>query len=352
MKLALADLKLGIDEVDVTVLEEPIKGFLGIGAKLAKVRVEKKEMFSADDGKSAKNLDEYPDENADAGAAPVSADKKPSKGIIRDLRKNKSKDQDQESAASPARRSDSSRRGSETAAGRADRHERGKRGRETARDRRDDRQGRRDKVYVKDGTFAASVPGASRFGAPNSGVAEGGVFKASDADNANSGGPAAGVSQAARPENLKPVGDGNAANAFLRELAGNMGLEINIQVFENDECVYIEIDGKDSRTVIGKRGQTLDAVQYLTNLVVNKSHEKYIRVIMDVEGYRSRREKTLEQLAEKLAKKVVRTGRNIRLEPMNPYERKVIHSTLQTNSNVTTRSEGEEPYRRVVIERK
>ena len=104
--------------------------------------------------------------------------------------------------------------------------------------------------------------------------------------------------------------------------------------------------------VIGKRGQTLDALQYLTNLVSNKEQENYKRAIIDVEGYRSRREKTLEELAVKLAKKVLKTGHAARLEPMNPYERKVIHATLQNVDHITTKSEGDEPYRRVIIERK
>jgi spoIIIJ-associated protein len=155
-----------------------------------------------------------------------------------------------------------------------------------------------------------------------------------------------------RPADLRPVSDGNAAESFFREVTEKMGLDVDLRAFENDECVYIEVSGKDSRTVIGKRGQTLDAIQYLTNLVMNKTQDKYIRVIVDVEGYRSRREKTLEQLAVKLARKVERTGRNVRLEPMNPYERKVIHATLQSNGRISTRSEGEEPYRRVIIERK
>lgn len=116
--------------------------------------------------------------------------------------------------------------------------------------------------------------------------------------------------------------------------------------------VYLEMDGKDSGTVIGKRGQTLDSIQYLTSLVVNKNSEKYIKVVVDAENYRAKRQKTLEQLANRLAAKVIKTKKYVRLEPMNPYERKVIHATLQQNRNITTRSEGEEPYRRVVIEYK
>ena len=118
------------------------------------------------------------------------------------------------------------------------------------------------------------------------------------------------------------------------------------------ETLYIDIQGKDSGTVIGKRGQTLDAIQYLTSLVVNKEQSGYTRVVIDAENYRAKREKTLELLAIRLAKKVGKTKRSIKLEPMNPYERKVIHATLQNHPYVTTRSEGQDPYRRVIIELK
>ena len=131
-----------------------------------------------------------------------------------------------------------------------------------------------------------------------------------------------------------------------------MGLKLSFKAYENDSNVYVDIEGKDAGTIIGKRGQTLDAIQYLTSLVVNKKKEGYVRVVLDAENYRAKREKTLEQLANRLADKVVKTRKNVRLEPMNPYERMVIHATLQKNSKVTTRSEGEEPYRRVVIELK
>jgi len=130
-----------------------------------------------------------------------------------------------------------------------------------------------------------------------------------------------------------------------------MKLDVEVKGSKNEECSFLEVKGPDARMAIGKRGQTLDALQYLTNLVSNRGLETYHRVIIDVEGYRTRREKTLEQLAIKLAKKVLKTGRSARLEPMNPYERKVIHATLQFVDGVSTKSEGEEPYRRVIIER-
>ena len=115
------------------------------------------------------------------------------------------------------------------------------------------------------------------------------------------------------------------------------------------EVVYIEIDGKDSGTVIGKRGQTLDSLQYLVSLVVNKESEDYLRVKLDTENYRERRKETLETLAKNIAYKVKRTRRSVSLEPMNPYERRIIHSALQNDKYVFTRSEGEEPFRHVVI---
>ena len=131
-----------------------------------------------------------------------------------------------------------------------------------------------------------------------------------------------------------------------------MGLKLDFKARASEDMVYLEMSGDDSRTVIGKRGQTLDAIQYLTSLVVNKDSEKYIKVVVDAENYRAKRQKTLEQLANRLAAKVIKTRKQVRLEPMNPYERKVIHATLQKNPQIVTRSEGEEPYRKVIIELK
>ena len=131
-----------------------------------------------------------------------------------------------------------------------------------------------------------------------------------------------------------------------------MGIEVSVSVSVNKDSVYVDVEGKDTGTVIGKRGQTLDALQYLTSLVVNKSDSEHTRVILDAENYREKREATLENLAFRLAEKVLRTGKSARLEPMNPYERKVIHTALHSVNGITTRSEGDEPYRRVVIELK
>lgn len=245
VKYALDDLKLTIDEVDVTVLEEPSRGFFGIGSKLAKVRVEKKKV----------------------------EEKKP---VV-----------EEKPVAAPAAKPEPKKE---------KHHEKKKEAKE--------KPVAKEKLDVTE-----------------------------------------------RPDNLVDIEE-NEATIFLKKVTTEMGLNLEIKAQGNDETIYIDIDGADAGTIIGKRGQTLDSIQYLTSLVVNKGRDKYMRVIVDAENYRAKREKTLEQLANRLASKVIRTKKSVRLEPMNPYERKVIHSTLQSNPSIVTRSEGEEPYRRVIIELK
>lgn len=132
--------------------------------------------------------------------------------------------------------------------------------------------------------------------------------------------------------------------------AMNMEVEIIIKQSEDEENVFdVELKGNDMGVLIGKRGQTLDSLQYLTNLAINRHVDDYIKVKLDTEDYRNRRKETLENLARNIAYKVKRTKRNVSLEPMNPFERRVIHSALQNDRYVTTHSEGEEPYRHVVV---
>lgn len=139
--------------------------------------------------------------------------------------------------------------------------------------------------------------------------------------------------------------------AFCDELFAAMKVETNVSIDykEDDHTMNIDLSGPDMGILIGKRGQTLDALQYLISLYVNKESESYIRVKLDTENYRERRRATLEKLAKKIAYSVKRSRKAIALEPMNPYERRVIHSALQNDKYVCTKSEGEEPYRKVVI---
>ena len=141
------------------------------------------------------------------------------------------------------------------------------------------------------------------------------------------------------------------AKEFLKEVfdAMNMVVVIDVKYDEENRNIDIELSGDEMGVLIGKRGQTLDSLQYLVSLVVNKDEDEYIRVKVDTEDYRKRRKETLENLAKNIAYKVKRTKRPVSLEPMNPYERRIIHSALQNDKYVTTHSEGEEPFRRVVV---
>lgn len=266
VQLALADLKLTIDEVDVTVLEEPSRGFFGIGSKLALVRVEKK--------KPAK---------PEPVPAPVS------KAQPETAKTEKKQGAEKTEKAERAERTEAPRNKKE----RSNRRNNNKRDREQI------------------------APVIEKV-----------------------------------PEEKLTVCEDHEALRFLKEVTKEMGLTLDITAMTGEDSLYIDIQGKDSGTIIGKRGQTLDAIQYLTSLVVNKENQNYTRVVVDAEGYRAKREKTLEKLALRLAAKVVKTKRSVKLEPMNPYERKVIHATLQNHPQVTTRSEGQDPYRRVIIELK
>lgn len=259
VQLALSDLKLTIDEVDVTVLEEPSRGFFGIGSKLALVRVEKKKP------------------------------KEPEKAV------------------------------------------------------------EAEKELPKKEVFKRENPKKENFKKDNFNREDG--KKETRRDNPKR--------ETIKTEEVKPVFleelsdcEDHAALTFLRDVVREMGLDVSVSCKTGKETIYLDIEGKDSGTIIGKRGQTLDAIQYLTSLVVNKEQSAYTRVVVDAESYRAKREKTLEALSMRLANKVVRSKRTVKLEPMNPYERKVIHATLQNHPSVTTRSEGQDPYRRVIIELK
>lgn len=154
------------------------------------------------------------------------------------------------------------------------------------------------------------------------------------------------------PQVLGKVEDSTikACEIFLQDVLKAMGMEVKItSSIDSEGALNINMEGDNMGILIGKRGQTLDSLQYLTNRIANKNQEEYVRVKLDTENYRQRREETLVNLAKNIAYKVKRTKKPVSLEPMNPYERRVIHSALQGDKYVSTHSEGEEPYRRVVV---
>ena len=139
------------------------------------------------------------------------------------------------------------------------------------------------------------------------------------------------------------------AKRFLNQIFTDMNLAVEIKTSLEEDSLLIELSGDNMGIIIGKRGDTLDSLQYLTSLVVNRLCDDYVKVTLDTENYRAKRNEALVALSERLAKKVIKSGKKYTLEPMNPYERRIIHSNLQSNDEVTTFSVGEDPYRKVVI---
>ena len=272
--LALKELKISREDAEIEVLEESSNGFLGIGSKLARVRVTAREEEPAAAKKAS-----FDDLDAILAGLPENSAQKLPDEVRADYDKFEAEEREDARA------------------------------REKARSKEKSRKSKKKYNLSLEDTMLYEV------------------------------------------KKLEPAKD-HPLEAFLRDIATQMGIDLDFSVKANDELVFVEITGKDTGTIIGKRGSTLDAVQCLASYVVNKDSDKYIRVILDAENYRAKREKTLVNLANRLAGKVERSGRPTTLEPMNPYERKVIHCTLQNHPNVKTRSEGKDPYRKVIIETK
>ena len=162
--------------------------------------------------------------------------------------------------------------------------------------------------------------------------------------------PAKKAEEPFEPSDPEKLGEaGKLAYDFLKNVTEKMGVTVGIRVTEEEDHLSVAMMGDTLGILIGRRGDTLDALQYLTSLQVNKHRDGYMRVSLDTENYRQKREEALGKLAMRMAARARKTGRKVTLEPMNPYERRVLHSALQGNPYVTTHSEGEEPYRRVVI---
>lgn len=161
-----------------------------------------------------------------------------------------------------------------------------------------------------------------------------------------------GIGKSAVVELREKQGLGREVEDFLNGLFQKMHIGAKCTASEESDYIKANITGDSSGILIGRRGETLDAIQYLASLVVNKDREDYKKIMVDTENYRQKREETLVRLANRLAAKVEKTGKKVSLEPMNPYERRILHATLQSNPKVETYSEGEEPFRRIVIKKK
>ena len=259
--LALKELKIDREDAEIEVLEESSNGFLGIGSKLARVRVTAKEEAEPQTKKSL-----FDDLDAILAGLPENSTQQLPDEVRADYDKFEAEEREDARAREKASRKEKSHGG---------------------------RSSKKKYSLSLEDTMLYEV------------------------------------------KKLEPA-EGHPLEAFLRDLADKMGIDLDFSVKAGDELVFVEITGKDTGTIIGKRGSTLDAVQCLASYVVNKDSDKYIRVILDAENYRAKREKTLVNLANRLAGKVERTGRPTTLEPMNPYERKVIHCTLQNHPNVQT----------------
>ena len=274
--LALKELKISREDAEIEVLEESSNGFLGIGSKLARVRVTARETEPVSSKKAS-----FDDLDAILAGLPENSAQKLPDEVRADYDKFEAEEREDARAREKAR----------------------------SKEKNQSRRSKKKYSLSLEDTMLYEV------------------------------------------KKLEPV-ENHPLESFLRDIATQMGIDLDFSVKASDELVFVEITGKDTGTIIGKRGSTLDAVQCLASYVVNKDSDKYIRVILDAENYREKREKTLVNLANRLAGKVERSGRPTTLEPMNPYERKVIHCTLQNHPNVKTRSEGKDPYRKVIIETK
>lgn len=320
---ACIDLGIISDRLDYEIIQEASSGFLGFGAKDAIIRyrekpiiIEDKEIIEITEtkvidntGYDLNNLVSVDDIEARAEAAA----KRDKELGIEPVEKKESRDRDNKRGG--RNRDRDNRRG-------------GKNRREGGRDR--DRDSRRRKASED----------VARMG--------GKIIKEEKPHEPSQPKPQRKVS-AKSEEQVAAIKE--TASTFLKDVFKSMDMDVNIEMnYDQAEgCLECCFDGDDMGILIGKHGQTLDSLQYLTSLVVNKGQEEYIRIKLDTEDYRSRRKETLVNLSRNIAYKVKQTGSAIALEPMNPYERRIIHSALQNNRDVETYSEGEEPYRYVVV---
>lgn len=306
---ACIELGVSSDQLDIQVISEGSSGFFGIGSKPAVIKVRKLQTVS-DEDELKEIVDTVKVETIKEEEFKKPAQKTVQKPIQKPVQKNTPK---------PAAKEEPSKEGKETKEVQPKPAKEKPNKERPVREKPAKEKQPREKEVQKEKTVKASKP----------------VEIITDA------------------EEIKEIEE--RAKVFLHDVFQSMNLgevEINSKYNTNDGCLEVDFEGDDMGILIGKRGQTLDSLQYLTSLVVNKGKSNYIRVKLDTEDYRRRRKETLENLARGIASKVKKTRKPVVLEPMNPYERRIIHSALQGNRYVETVSEGEEPYRHVVVKLK
>ncbi len=325
-----ASIQLGTtrDNIEYHVIEKETKGFLGIGARKALIEARRKtededilsEVFSEKKPAPRKKA-KKPEETAvkEKSEKPEKTEKKAEKAEKKELKKAEKNEQKAEKKADAAER----RRSPEA---------------EERREAKKAAKKQENDVPAKEAKEVKEEPAVQtdRAADRNPEFAEPKEKKEEPAEKT--------PRVPADPEEVL-----RRAKEFLEPLLKAMGVDAGISMNFEDGVLNVDFEGEDMGILIGKRGQTLDSIQYLTSLVVNKGKAAYVRVKMDTENYRERRKATLENLAKNMAFKVKKTRRPAYLEPMNPYERRIIHSALQDDPYVTTHSEGEEPLRKVVI---
>ena len=352
---ACIELGAASDMIDYNVVEAGSKGIFGIGAKNCVITASKKpdpeeELFN----KRLEKLD-----NKVSGKKPRPQEKKTAEEPVKEA---PAKSQAPEAAASEKKED-----APERERGRRNRRDRGER--QESRERAE-RQEQKERPAKPEGKEAADTVPAGEQSARGERRGDrrnerrndrrrdrGGRGERAERVQGAANGEAAPAREPQAPKVLLPYvkpepGTREAkAEEFLTSVFEKMGMEVTVQCQKSEDGteLCVNVTGDDMGVLIGKRGQTLDALQYLTSQVVNRHCQDYVRVKLDTENYRNRRKETLETLAKNIAHKVRRTGKPVALEPMNPYERRIIHSVLQGEKDITTRSEGEEPYRHVMV---
>ncbi len=322
-----ACLKLNVisSNLDYTVIDQGSRGFLGLGAKPARIRARAK---SASDAAAAilndvlNKAEKKIQNQAEKAEAPAKEEAPARKEKKAPVKAEKTAEEAVKEAA-PAKKE-------ETEAAPSEEKTEKKKSRNDSRQNQKSRNRKKNKKSEK-----AEAPARQEKAAPAEEAAKAPKKKADKPQ--------------LTPEKIEEINE--KALVFLKDVFKAMNLNVDISTSYSDETgiLTINMEGEDMGMLIGKRGQTLDSLQYLVSLVVNKGIDGYIHVKADTENYRERRKQTLENLAKNISGKVKRTRKSVTLEPMNPYERRIIHSSLQNDRFVTTYSEGEEPYRRVVV---